>query len=53
MEFAALRSKTYSCLTDHDNKNKKQKDTKNGAMQQKIKFEDHQKCLQANQLKMK
>ena len=28
MEFAALRSKTYSCLTDHDNKNKNKKTPK-------------------------
>ena len=46
-EFAALRSKTCSCLTDDKDENRKAKDKKKC---HKIKFKDNKSCLEANQL---
>ena len=43
-EFAALRLKTYGYLTDDNDENKKAKDTKQCALQQKLKFEDYKNC---------
>ena len=39
-EFAALRSKKYSYLTDDKDENEKGKDTKNCVMKRKFKFEN-------------
>ena len=51
--FAALRTKTYSYLTDNNDKNKKAKCTKKCVMKLKLKFEDYKQCLEANQLENK
>ena len=50
-EFVALRPKTYSYLIDDNDRNKKTKGTKKCVIKQKIKFEDYENCLEANQLK--
>ena len=52
-EFAALRLKTYSYLTDDNDENKKAKDTKKCVIKRKIKFKDRIHCLEAAQLESK
>ena len=52
-EFAALRLKTYSYLTDDNDENKKAKDTKKCLIKRKIKFKDRIHCLEADQLENK
>ena len=50
-EFAALRAKIYSNLTDTDDENKKTKGTKNCVVKGKFKAEDYLIiCLKATQL---
>ena len=50
-EFAALRAKIYSNLTDTDDENKKAKGTKNCVVKGKFKAEDSLIiCLKATQL---
>ena len=44
-EFATLRPKTYSYLTDDGKENKKAKRTKKFVIKKMIKFNDHKKCL--------
>ena len=44
-EFATLRPKTYSFLTDDGKENKKAKGTKKCVIKKKIKFNDYKKCL--------
>ena len=39
-EFAVLKAKTYSYLTDNNNEDKKAKDTKKCVVKIKLKFED-------------
>ena len=50
-EFAELRAKAYSYLTENNNKDKKAKDTKKCLIKRKLKLEDY--CLEATQLKNK
>ena len=45
MEFIALRTKTYSYLTDNDKIDKKAKGTKKCIIKKMIKFDDYKKCL--------
>ena len=53
-EFAAMRPKRYSYLTDDNDENeKKTKGTKNSVTKQKLKFEYYKNCLEANQLQNK
>ena len=47
-EFAALRPKTYSYLTNDTDENKKAKGLKS-VIKQKLKFEDYNTCLETNQ----
>ena len=51
-EFAALRPKTYSYLTDDGDEDKKGKSTKKCFIKQKLKFEDYKHCLKVAQLKI-
>ena len=44
-EFAALRPKTYSYLTDDCKENKKAKGTKKCVIKRMIKFDDYKKCI--------
>ena len=48
-EFAALRLKTYSYLTDENDENKKAKGTKKCFKKGKLKFEDYKHCLEPAQ----
>ena len=49
-EFAALRPKPFSCLTDDSDKNEKIKGIKKCVIKQKLKFEDYKNCLEATQI---
>ena len=40
-EFAALRAKAYSYLTDNNDKNKKARETKKCVTKEKLKFKDY------------
>ena len=53
IELAALRTETYSCLTDKTNKNRKAKDTKMCVIKQKLKFEDYKHYLKAGKTRTK
>ena len=44
-EFATLRPKTYSCLTDDGKEDKKAKGTKKCVIKKMIKFNGYKKCL--------
>ena len=50
IEFAVLRPKPYSCLTDDNDKNEKTKGIKKCVIKQKLKFEDYKNCLEATQI---
>ena len=52
-EFAALKTKTYSYLTNNNDEDKKSKDLQNCVMTKKIKFEDYKYCLEATQFEKK
>ena len=52
-EFAALRAKTYSYLTENSGENKNAKVTKEYVIKRKLKFEDYKNCLEATQLENK
>ena len=52
-EFAALRAKTYSYLTENSGENKNAKGTKEYVIKRKLKFEDYKNCLEATQLENK
>ena len=52
-EFAALRAKTYSYLTENSGENKNAKSTKEYVIKRKLKFEDYKNCLEATQLENK
>ena len=52
-EFATLRPKTYSFLTDDGKENKKAKGTKKCVIKKKIKFNDYKKCLFSDKLILK
>ena len=46
-EFATLRPRTYSYLTDDNDGNKKGKDTKKRVTKRKLKFEHYKYCFEA------
>ena len=52
-QFAALRPKTYSYLTDDNEENKKAIGTKKCVMKQKRKFKDYKQFLEATQFENK
>ena len=52
-EFATLRPKTYSFLTDDGKEDKKAKGTKECVIKKKIKFNDYKKCLFSDELILK
>ena len=49
-EFAAIRLNSYSYIRDNNDENKRVKDTEKSVIRRKIKFEDYENCLEANQL---
>ena len=49
-KFVGLRAKTQSYILDDGNEDKKAKDTKKCVIKRKLKFENHENCLQATQL---
>ena len=49
-EFAALRAKAYSYLTDNNNEDKKAKGTKECVVKRKLKFENYKHCLEVTRL---
>ena len=48
-EFIASKLKTYSYLTDVNDKNKKGKGTSKSIIKQKLECEDYKNCLEANE----
>ena len=52
-EFAALRAKTYSYLTDNNDGNKKAKGTKKCIIKRKLKCKDYENCFTATRLENK
>ena len=52
-DFAVLRQKTHSYLTDGNDKNKKAKGTKKYVIKRILKFEDYKRYVVANQLENK
>ena len=46
-EFFGLRAKTYSCLKENNDENKKAKGTKKSVIRRKLKFQDYKNCLNA------
>ena len=52
-EFAILRAKTSSYLTDNNDKTKKEKHTEKCAIKRKLKSEGYKNCLETSQLENK
>ena len=52
-EFAALRPKTYSYLTDDGNSDKSAKGTKKCVIKLRLKFNDYKDCLLNNEIILK
>ena len=52
-EFATLKIKTYSYLTDGKDEDKRIKSTENCAIKRKLKFKDYKHCLEATHLENK
>ena len=52
IEFAALRRKTSSHITDDDDKNKKTKRTKKCALKRKLKFKDYKHYFKGTENKI-
>ena len=52
-EFVGLRAKTYSCLEDNNDEDKKGKGTKNCVIKRKLKLQDYKNCLEAAQIENK
>ena len=50
IKVVGLSGKTYSCLIDDNNEDKKAKDTKNCVIKRKLKFERYKNCLEETQL---
>ena len=48
-EFAALRAKTFTYLTENNNQDKKVKGTKQCVIKLKVKFEGYKNCLESTQ----
>ena len=53
IEFAALRPKKYSYLTDDGNSDKKAKGTKKCIIKRILKFNDYKNCLLDNEIMLK
>ena len=53
MEFVALRTKTYSYLTDDFKEYKKAKGTKKCVIKRMIKFNDYKNCLLKDEVLLK
>ena len=53
IQFAELRTQTYSYLIDDSSQDKKTKDAKNCAIKRKLKFENYKNCSEATQLENK
>ena len=49
-EFLGLRAKTYSCLKDNSDRDKKVKDTKRSVLKKSLKFQNYKNCLEAAQI---
>ena len=52
-EFAGLRAKAYSYLKDHNDEDKKEKDTQKCVIKRKLRFQDYKNCLEAPQTENK
>ena len=52
-EFVGLRAKTYSCLKDNNDKDKKTKGTKKCVIKRKLIFQDYKNCLEATKIQNK
>ena len=52
-EFVALRTKTYSYLTDDWKEDKKAKGTKKCVIKRRLKFNDYKYCLLNNEIILK
>ena len=52
-EFVGLIAKTYSCLKDDNDEDKKTKGTKKWVIKRKLKFQDYKNCLEAAQVENK
>ena len=52
-EFASLRPKTYSYLTNDNNETKKPENTKKCVMKWKLEFGNYKHCLETTQLENK
>ena len=50
-EVAGLRVKTYSCLNENNDEDKKTKGTKQCVIKRKLKFQDYENCLRAAKIK--
>ena len=49
-EFLGLRAKTYSCLKDNSDRDKKVKGTKRSVLKKNLKFQNYKNCLEAAQI---
>ena len=49
-EFLGLRAKTYSCLKDNSDRNKKVIGTKRSVLKKSLKFQNYKNCLEAAQI---
>ena len=52
-EFATLKPKMYSYLTDNSDENKKAKGTKNGVIKRKLQLDDYERFQKQIDLKIK
>ena len=52
-KFVGLRAKTYSCLKDNNDEDKKAKSTKKFVIKRKLKFQDNKNCLEVCQIENK
>ena len=50
IEFVALKPKTYSYLTDYDDKVKKAEETKKCVIKPRLKFNNYKDCLLNNKI---
>ena len=49
-EFVGLRAKTYTCLKNNNDEDKKAKSTESCVIKRKLKFQDYKKRLEATQI---
>ena len=49
-EFLGLRAKTYNCLKDNSDRDKKVKGTKRSVLKKSLKFQNYKNCLEAAQI---